>query len=328
MPERTTITQLVNWGSEGTAGTPAIANKQMSAMMIELGPTIAFDAFRPSGFKYASLVLTGKDWVQARITGKPTYTEMVYPLSSLLGTATISTPSGGTASRTWTFNPSTTANDTPATFTVEQGSSVRASRFSYGLVTGLTFPFNRDAVDMSGDMIGQFMSDGITMVSTASAIALIPILPKQLSVTSDATSGSLGSSTLTRVMSGELSIGTKYAPLWVVNAANASWITHLDVEPSATFKMTVEADAAGMAHLTNARAGTTEFIRLTSVGDVIEAGTITYKTVIDLAAKVESISPFKDDSGVYAIEYGYRIVHDAGWGKALTVAVTNALTGL
>ena len=162
MAERTSITQVTNWGVEGTAtpGTAVVSGKQMSALALEMGPSINFDHFRPSGFKYSTIVTTGKDWAAAKITGQPTYTEIVYPLSSLLGVATISTPSGGTASRTWTFSPSTTANDLPNTFTVEVGSSIRASKFSYGLVTGLTFPFNRDKMDMSGDMIGQFMTDG------------------------------------------------------------------------------------------------------------------------------------------------------------------------
>jgi len=330
MPERSTITQLVNWGVEavGTPGTAVVGNKQMSALNVEVGPSINIDMFRPSGHKYSTIAAVGKDWASATITGQPTYTEAVYPFSSLLGTATISTPAGGTASRDWTFNPSTTANDTPNTFTVECGSSVRASSFSYGLVTGLTMPFDRDTMSMSGEMIGQFLSDGITMTSTATAIALVPILPKQLTVYSNATSGSLGSSTLGRIISGEFALTNKYSPLWVVNAANTSWVTHVDIEPTATFRITTEADAAGMAHLTNARAGTTEFIRLQAIGDVIEAGTITYRMTLDMACKVESVSTFKDDQGVYAIDYTYRIVHDASWGKALSLVLTNSLTAL
>lgn len=330
MAERSSITQLVNWGAESTAtpGTAVVGNKQMSSLMVEVGPSINFDHFTPSGSKYATIVTTGKDWASAKITGQPTYTELVYPLSSLLGVATISTPSGGTASRNWAFAPASTSADVPNTFTVECGSSVRASSFSYGLVTGLTMPFDRDKISMSGDMIGQFLTDGISMTGTAATIALVPILAKQLTVYSNATSGSLGSSTLGRVMSGEFALTGKYAPLWVVNAANTSWVTHVEVEPTATFKITTEADAAGMAHLTNARAGTTEFLRFEAVGTVIEAGSITYKMTIDMAAKVESVSTFKDDQGVYAIDYTYRLVHDGSWGKALTVNVVNSLTAL
>jgi hypothetical protein len=319
----------VNFGAEATAtpGTAVVGNKQMSSLMVEMGPSINFDAFRPSGYKYATIVAVGKDWASAKLSGPATYTELVYPLSSLLGVATIATPGGGTTTRSWTFAPSTTAADVPNTFTVEMGSSVRAQKFSYGLVTGLTIPFDREKISISGDMIGQFMTDAITMTGTAAAIALIPILGKQLTVYSDATNGSLGSSTLGRVMSGEISLTNRYSPLWVVNSANTSWVTHVEVEPQATFKLTTEADAAGMAHLTNARAGTTEFLRLQALGDVTE-GTLTYRLTFDCAAKVESVSTFKDQDGVYAIDYTYRIVHDATWGKAMSVVVQNLLTAL
>jgi hypothetical protein len=330
MAERSSITQLVNWGVEGTAtpGTPVVGNKQMSALDVEVGPSINFDTFRPAGHKYSTIVSVGKDWAAARLTGKTTYTEIVYPMSSLLGAATIATPSGGTASRSWTFNPATTSADLPSTFTVECGSSVRASKFSYGLVTGLTIPFDRDTMGLSGDMIGQFLTDGITMTGTAAAIALVPILPKQLTVSMDGTSGSLGSTTLGRVLSGEWSLTGRYAPLWVVNAANTSWVTHVEVEPTATFKLLVEADAEGGTILTAARAGTTKFLRLRGVGDVIEAGSINYRLTMDVAGKVENVTPYQDKDGVYAQEFTFRMCHDASWGKALTVEVINSLTAL
>lgn len=330
MAERTSITQLTNWGAEATAtpGTAVVSGKQMTALAVEMGPRVMMDRFRPAGHKYATIVVPGKDFVEARLTGRPTYTEIVYPLSGLLGVATIATPSGGTASRSWTFAPSSTANDVPNTYTVEVGSSVRAQKFSYGLVTGLTLTFDRETIALSGSMIGAAMTDNATLTGTASAISLIPILAKQMTVYSDTTSGSLGSTTLTRVMSGELSITNKYLPLWVVNAANASWVAHLDVEPQARLRLTVEADANGMAHLTNARAGTTEFIRLKATGDTIEAGTITYSAQFDMAAKVIEISDYKDDAGVYAIDYTFDIVHDSTWTKALSAVFINQLTGL
>lgn len=328
--ERSSITQIVNFGAEATAtpGTAVVSGKQMTALSLVTDPTINFDRFRPSGYKYATIEAPGKDFVQATLTGSATYTELVYPMSSLLGVATITTPGGGTSSRNWAFNPSSTANDTPNTFTVEQGSSVRAHKFSYGLVTGLTLGFDREKITMSGAMLGQALSDGITLTSTATTVALVPILAKQVTVYSDATSGSLGSSTLGRVLSAELSITNKYMPLWVVNASQTSFVTHVDVEPQARFKIVTEADAAGMAHLTNARAQTTEFIRLKAVGDVIEAGTITYAMTFDMACKVMNVGAFSDTQGVYAMEFEYDLVYDSGWGKAFVASLVNTLTAL
>lgn len=336
MADRSYLTQTVQIGAESTAtpGTAVVTGKQLTALGIEMGPNITFDGFRPAGFKYKTIVTPNMEFTAANLTGRPTYTEIVFPLSGLLGAATISTPSGGTASRAWTYGPSSTANDTPVTYTVAVGGTAatdRAEKFSYGLVTGLTMPFDRSSISMTGTMIGQIMSIGVgtaLMVGTATSVALIPVLSSQVCVYSDATSGSLGSSRLTRVMSGEISITNKYAPLWTVDCTQASFVSHIDVEPSATVKLSVEADAAGLAHYTNAQLGTTEFVRVQATGSVIEAGSINYKMTWDMACKVSSIGPFTDKGGVYAYDIGYDIVHDGGWGKALTVVVINNLVSL
>jgi hypothetical protein len=48
----------------------------------------------------------------------------------------------------------------------------------------------------------------------------------------------------------------------------------------------------------------------------------------DMALKVSKTNPFKDEQGIYAIEWEFEIVEDATWGKAQTVTVTNLLTAL
>lgn len=334
MAERSFLTQTAQIGAESTAtpGTAVVTGKTLTAMGIEMGPRITFDRFRPAGYKYATIVTPNMEYVEARLTGRPTYTEIVYPLSGLLGGAVIATPAGGTASRSWTFSPSSTANDIPITYTVAVGGTAAADRgekFSYGLVTGLTIPFDRSSISMNGTMIGQIMTAGTAqLVGTATAVSLVPILSSQVCVYSDATSGSLGSSRLTRVTSGELSITNKYAPLWTVDCTVPSFAAHLDIEPQARLRLTVEADTAGMAHYTNAQAGTTEFLRLQATGSVIEAGTINYKMTWDMAGKVIEISDFKDEGGLYAYDVTFDVVHDSGWAKAMSVVIINNLTSL
>lgn len=48
----------------------------------------------------------------------------------------------------------------------------------------------------------------------------------------------------------------------------------------------------------------------------------------DMAVKVGKPSTFKDDSGVFAIEWELTIVEDATWGNAQKVTVTNLITAL
>jgi hypothetical protein len=48
----------------------------------------------------------------------------------------------------------------------------------------------------------------------------------------------------------------------------------------------------------------------------------------DMAVKVSKPNQFKDDKGVFAIEWDLTVVEDATWGKAQIVTVTNLLTAL
>jgi hypothetical protein len=48
----------------------------------------------------------------------------------------------------------------------------------------------------------------------------------------------------------------------------------------------------------------------------------------DMAVKVSKPNPFKDDNGVFAIEYELTIVEDAGWGAAQKFLITTLLTAL
>jgi hypothetical protein len=279
MAERTTITQVTQWGPETTPGTLVPATKLMSALEITPGEKFTFDTFVPSGNKYASIVVPGKEWLEAKIKGYPTFTEIVYLLSSLFGAATITTPSGGTSSRLWTFTPSTTQPDTPQTYTIEFGSSVRAFKFGFSTVTGMGITFDREKISLDGDILAQPLTDNITLTSSLPTIALQPVLAKQIQMCLDTSAANFGNTVMPRFLSGAFNFTNKYGPLWVVNSANSSWVAIVELMPKPTFKLKLEADANGMTPLTNARAGSTQWIQLQALGNSIENPTIAAPTV-------------------------------------------------
>lgn len=327
MAERQWINQVCQIGVEATAGTAVAANKRLSALSLLPNVKANVQRFRPQGYKYPTVTALGKEWTEAPLSGVPTYTEIVYPLSSVLGTAVIDTPVGGTASRTWTFTPSTTVDDAPKTFTIEMGSAVRAHRITYGIVDNFILNFDRDDTSLSGSVLGRRIEDGITLTPTPTEVALVPAIGAQFSVYMDSTSGGLGTTKLLRVLNGSFKIQNRFGPLWVVDAAQASWVTHLELEPTLEFEMTVEADAAGMGLLSNMRAGDTRFFRIAAAGPIIE-GALSYQIIIDFAGKVGEINDFSDEEGVYAIKYVIAGVHDGTWGKSMQVIVQNNLTAL
>ena len=327
MPELASIYQICNIGLETTPGTAVAANKRLSGLMIDPQPKTAIKRYRGTGYKFGTVAALNKEWVEASLSGPITYTEIVYLLSSLLDVATIATPGGGTNSRSWTFAPDSVAADAPKTFTVEIGDATRAQEFAYGLVKDLTLSFSREGNELSGTMLGNSLVDGITLTGSPTAIALMPVLPTQITVKlADTAAGLPGASALTRAVSAEWSMAKRYSPAFFLDAAT-SWGVHVEVEPTAKMKLKVEADSVGMGLLTQMRAGSTKFMRIGSTGSIIE-GAIPYSLTIDGAGKIVSDPKFSDEDGIRCIEWEFDLFHDATWGAATQIVAVNLLTAL
>jgi hypothetical protein len=236
-----------------------------------------------------------------------------------------------TTARQWDFVSATSAEDTIKSYTVEQGGTVRAHKFNYGIVPELELTFNRDGIEVGGSMLGQRLSDGITMTASPTTPPEIPILPTDIDVFLDTTSAGLGTTKLTRVLEASWKLGDRFNPVWVLNTANNSFVAHVESEPTAELTLKMEADAAGMAQLTQLRAGSTRYVRIKGTSPTLAgASTAFYSLTLDSAAKVKDVSDFTDEDGVYAIEWTFDMVHDSGWGtgKAFTAQVVNKETTL
>jgi hypothetical protein len=327
MPERASIFQVVQVGVESTPGTAVTATKKLTGLQIEPGVQAEIKRYRPTGYKFGTVAALTKEWTEASIRGPLTYTEIVYLLSSLMGTAT---PVNGspTAAKIWTFNVDSDGADTPKTFTVEQGSAERAHRFAYGLVTGLTLSFNNDGAEVSGSMIGKALQDGFTLTGGATEVALAPVTRPQVIVKLADTMAGLGAAAaLSRVVSAEWTLENRFAPVWVLNGAS-DWPAHVEVEPTGSAKLMLEADAEGMGLLTTMRANAMKFMRIQATGAQIGVGPATYSVQVDCAVKVTEVSPFSDQDGIFAIEWGLELQHDATAGYATRVTVVNELAAL
>lgn len=326
MAERASVFQVTQLGLETTPGTSVAANRRLQAVSIEPAIKAEVSAIRPTGVKFPTGAAPGREWVEASISGMAAYNDLAYLLASVLMKATPA-QQGTTTAYLWTFTPAQAAADTVATYTVETGSSVRAGKFTYGLVTKFTLKADRNTVEVGGSLIGRAYQDGITMTGSPTQVALQPVLPTHVSVYADDTSGALGTTKLTRLLSAELSISNRFGTLWTLDAAESAWVAHVELQPTATLKLLVEADAQGMGLLTTMRAGSKKYIRLKAVGPVIE-GIYNYTLQCDLAGTVTDVGEFSDQDGVYAIEWTLQATYDSAWGKALEVALTNTLTAL
>lgn len=329
MPERASVFTSPQLGVEVTPGTQVAANRKLSGLSIE--PSIKFegDAYTALGSKYVNVFIPNKEWTESKLSGKPLYDEVIYPLSSVVKSVspTQIIPTTGLA-YSWVFTSAQSAADTIKTFTVEQGDSTRAHSFGYGIVTEYGFTISRSSIEHSGTMIGQRLADGITMTASPTTLPLIPIAPTQFSVyLSDTQSGLAGASALSRPISTEWRLGDRFNPIWALNAANNSWVAHVETKPKLTAKLKMQADATGMGLVTQMRAGSTKWLRIKATGSIIEAST-PYTFQIDMPCKVANISDFSDEDGQYAIEWEFEGAYDATWAKPFEITIINTTATL
>lgn len=172
---RASVFQSVKLAVETTPGTaPASGYKKLTALGFSptINPTVKM--FRPAGQKYTTVTALNREDSTWSLDGLPTYTEIVYPLSSVLTEAEITaagdTTSAASGSRDmgadgthWFFKPSATDADSPLSFTVYKGSVGGAERATFLRVGDLTFTFNRNDSGLSGSAMARALESGQSM---------------------------------------------------------------------------------------------------------------------------------------------------------------------
>lgn len=326
MAERSMMFEGVQVGVEVTPGTGVAANKKLLATSFEVGPEVDITAFKPNGYKYNTITSLNTEWTEGSINGIMSYTDLTYLLSSLISADTPATV--GTTGKEWVFVSDSDGPDAPVTFTIEQGSSVRAHKFTHGMVSGLTLSFSNDGCEVDGTIVGRALTDGITMTVTPTEVDIQPVTRPQVTLeVADTAAGLTAATVLTRGFAIDWSLTDRYSPILALNGLT-DWDAYIEAEPTGEITLLMEADAAGMAYLTNMRTGATKFIRIVATGPVIGAGPATYKLTIDTACKVTDASEFQNDQDVVAMEWTFSFAHDVTWGKSFNISLINALASL
>lgn len=328
MAERTSVTQIVQLGVESTEGTAVAANRLLPSLKIEPAIQQVINHYRALGYKFPTVSSLGKNWSAAKFSGVPTYDELVYLLSSVMGAATPAQISSTTA-YTWAHALSSTAEDTVKTFTVEQGSALRAHKAAGYRVVDFELTWDRDKVEVKGLMVGKALTDGITLTSSPTAIPQVPITGNDIEVWADDTSAGLGTTKLERTQKGSLKLANRFGPLWVVDRAQTSFVAQTERPIDAKAMLWAQANAEGMGFYTlSTTAGGKKFIRVKATSDQ-NAGTANpYSAQFDFACTVDKLGEFGDDQDIYGLPVDLQIVHDATWGKAIAATVVCKRTAL
>lgn len=328
MTDVASIAQGAQIGVESlsTPGTLVPADKLLNSISITDGVEGTNETFRPDGHKYPALTIPGKEWMTADFTGKLTYDDCVYILSSLIRSTT---PAAEGSLKRWTIAPQNAAEDIHQTYSIEKGGSVRAHNYAYGLFDSLVIDIDRDKADISGSLFAQRITDDVALTATPTAVALTPVLPRLFDVSLDLTAAALGDTKLLRAFTGRVNLGNLVGPIWPINSANPSFAGHVELEPASGITMWVEHDAAGSEFLTILRSGATRFLRLKAIGDAV-AGTpvYTYLWQFDAAVKAKSLGKHEDHEGIYGWEVTLDLVNDDTWGKPYEFGIVNGVAAL
>ncbi len=336
MAERSAISQGIQVGVETVEGTAVAANKKLSSLSIVPSPNMEFSSFSPAGNKFDTLSILNREWSNISLDGYPTYTELIYALSMLMGAATVTTPVGATNARQWEFTINATSDDPPKSLTIERGDSNLAEKVAGAVLNALTIGFSRTSdPSLSGDGFARQYQTGATLTASPTTIPLVPVLPKDVCVYVDAPGSdpeaALGTTKLTRCNNYSFAVGSRFSNFWALDCAQDSYVATLETKPTTTIELGVMADSTGMGFLANARAGDTRMVRIEADSGVeIDTGvaTSTYRLTIDAAIKFSSVGDLADQDGAMVLPYTGTIVFDPTWGKAFRVQLVNNLTAL
>lgn len=194
-------------------------------------------------------------------------------------------------------------------------------------MTAFTRTFTRDECTASGSILGQAQEDGVTIAPTPTAVTLVPIQPTEVLVYFATTrAGLTGATALARTFSVVASLTNRFGPVWALNG-QVGFAAHTELAPTAEYSILMAADDEGMAQLAKMRTGDTIWMKVVAIGGIIESS-IHYSYTETAAIRITNASPFRDEGGIYAIEWTGTAVKDATWGKAFEIVVVNSVAAL
>lgn len=329
--ERAAVNQRIQVGAESTSalGTSVAASKLLENYSFVFGIEATVDFYTPTGRKYPAVQEENQEWTAGTMSGTLDYNSVIYPLASAMGSVAPVAHGSSSTAKDWIFVPPLTGSIVPQTYTFQQGDSTHAHQLSYGLFTQFGYKGDRTKFETSGKLIGQLLSDGITMTTSPTVVNLAPVVAKQVNIFLDTTYSALGTTQLTRALSIDYTMDGIYDAFWAINRSTPSWTTHVDMAPKTTCKLKLEANTQGMSLLNTLQVGSTVYLQVDAQGLTIDsANSVVNEFKHQFAVKVGKPSTFSDDKGIFAIEWELTIVEDSTWGNSQIFTVTNLLTSL
>lgn len=334
------VAQTLLVAVEATEGTIGSTFRTLPSLQVDIDMDANINTYRPSGNKYPTIAIEGKEWTMGKLSGPITYDEIVYLLSSIVNYIAPAGPTNTTV-YTWTHTPSSTAQDTSKAYSIEWGDGASGSQYRTlgNFVNELSLKFTREAVELDGAVLGRRLSAGVTPSSSASTIDNSPVSPAAVDLfydTSAASNLSAESNPLTRAFEATFSIKKRFNPFWPLQSSQTSFAGRVEDAPDVTLSLKVGSDTSGTDFvapftLSALRNGTTIYLRIKCSNGVIPGSgpSTNYKLLLDGAYKVTKAVKFEDiDGTLLGLGWEFTAFHDSTWGKAYQFVVTNHTSAL
>ena len=334
---RSSSNQEVQVAVEATRGTAVPATKLLTAFTWTLGGKPVTKQFRGTGRQYDSASALLYKESSGKVSGPGDFSEMVYPLSSLLGSGSPVAHAPSATAFDWTWTPGLTGSyaANAKSLTVEMGDVVDAERYTFLVMTSFGYSINRkQEMTIDCDAISQDFTDGITKTASPTRVAQYPIVGAHFNLYLDATSAGIGTTQLTDPQKIDFKASDYYDGYYPINrgTGTGSFTDIKDKAKKNEFSMVLQANAAAMAlKTTYLETGALCYVRVDGQGPTID-GTNNIKAAFrhDMACYISNMDPFEDSDGVYAVKYTLQVAEDTAWstGTAQKLTLTNLVSAL
>lgn len=324
---RAYVNRVVQVGVETVKGTAVPCNKSLPSTSIDLTRELETKEYRALGYKPQTVTKIVKDYAVGKMTAPFNFTEIVYPLSTLVEPV-ITTPGGGTTSRQWKFTSAAQGADAFKTLTIQEGDGDAAVQAAYCVFTEFGINLKNDDATIDGSLIAQILT-GASLTGSPSSLTLLPIGPREIDIYMDAIGGTIGTTKIVSAMDSSFKITNKQVPKWVLNTTFPAFSETVEVAPSLSAEIVTEHDSASRTLFSAVSVGANpvKLIRFKATGPIIEAA-IAYSFTLDFAAQVVAMAQ-EDANGIWGYKYSLRPIYHATFGnKAWEATVVNTLTAL